>query len=236
MYNLVVIFLLLLVFVIVLKRRVSGLTSGGGSCLPCRNPTTSEYYTSSSGCEIKNCPAGSFTTSTNNVGANACVKCAPGTYASASGSCLPCPEGKYSSTAGATSCTNCPPGNWTPAGSTSCNYPAWSKNGTYKCPQKCKQIQNTVNRCNQQNVCDYYTRSWYDYSTGDEPVLMYEDVPYNCRNESVCSYEWDGTYVTECEDMINPASHMAYTSAEAYCRDALDPWNYQQYFNALFSA
>ena len=229
MYNLIVIFLLLLVFVLVLKRRVSGLTSGGGSCLSCTtNPTTSQYYTSSSGCEIKTCPSGSFTSSSANVGLSSCVKCAPGTYAGTSGSCLPCPEGTYSSAAGATSCTNCKAGNWTPAGSTSCNYPAWSNNGTYKCPQRCTQLQNQVVRCNNQQVCDYYTRYWYDYSVGDEPVQMSEDVPHNCRNESVCSYVWDGTYVTECEDMINPNSHISYRSAADYCREALDPWEYYQ--------
>lgn len=88
-----------------------------------------------------------------------------------------------------------------------------------------------VNRCKQQQVCDYYTRYWYDYSTGDEPVQMNEDVPYNCRNESVCNYEWDGTYVNDCVDMINPNTHIAYRSASDYCREALDPYNYQQYMS-----
>ena len=55
MYNLFLIVLLMLVFVLVLKRAVSGLTNGGGSCLSCPTKPADTYYTSVNGCETGKC-------------------------------------------------------------------------------------------------------------------------------------------------------------------------------------
>jgi hypothetical protein len=58
----VIIVLLLVVFLIVLKRRVSGLSSGGTSCSPCPAKAAGTYYTYGSGCataacgSVTNCP------------------------------------------------------------------------------------------------------------------------------------------------------------------------------------
>ncbi|KAG2495575.1 hypothetical protein HYH03_006175 [Edaphochlamys debaryana] len=63
------------------------------------------------------CPLGYF----RNAGMQVCRKCPAGTYQpvgttqATSDSCLPCPAGEYSSTAGASACNSCPAGSYCPA-------------------------------------------------------------------------------------------------------------------------
>jgi hypothetical protein len=71
MKQLIIIALLLVVLVIVLLRRTSGLIAGADSrCCPI---TTSQYYESATGCDIRNCPTGSYSEGESwSVGANRC--------------------------------------------------------------------------------------------------------------------------------------------------------------------
>jgi hypothetical protein len=121
----VIIVLLLVVFLIVLKRRVSGLSSGGNTCTPCSAKAAGTYYTSQNGCATANCPAGMDSPATSS-GSSSCVKtCPPGYFVNTTGGysfCFQCGAGTYKS--GTTigdysSCLSCPAGQSSPVGSTS---------------------------------------------------------------------------------------------------------------------
>ena len=72
MKELFIIALLVVVLLLVLFRRTSGLTSGASTCRACPI-TTSQYYESATGCDIRNCPTGSYSEGESwSVGANRC--------------------------------------------------------------------------------------------------------------------------------------------------------------------
>ena len=100
--------------------------SSAGNLCNIRTGYTSFYLTFSSGCDAgsytsgsvcTDCPAGSYTASTNS--ATSCTQCAPGTFQPNTGStsCSACPDGRYQSQWGFTSCVFCPAGQYQPSSS-----------------------------------------------------------------------------------------------------------------------
>jgi hypothetical protein len=96
----------------------------------CYNCIPGTYMASSSHRNTKctDCPPGTTTSNPGATSVSQCVQCQPGTFYSdttirgtRTRTCVVCPPGKFSNTAGATSCTNCAAGSYAPgSGSQSC--------------------------------------------------------------------------------------------------------------------
>ena len=88
------------------------------------------------------CPHGKYYEKSSKFVTAKCIECKAGTYNNSLGletNCSKCPAGKYSSEAGSSSCSDCPPGHVAIEGSASCSMcgPGTGPNGSKTACEKC---------------------------------------------------------------------------------------------------
>ncbi|KAE9248419.1 hypothetical protein PF002_g5790 [Phytophthora fragariae] len=118
-------------------------SAGSAECTKCPVGTYSTDVGKDSSSPCAACPSGTFSQAVGAVSSVACNACAAGTFASSSGSvsCSSCAAGTFSN-ANASTCTVCPRGKWSSAGSGVCTdcaagtyTPSTGSTACFSCPR-----------------------------------------------------------------------------------------------------
>ncbi|MDA3803132.1 MAG: hypothetical protein PF488_04570 [Patescibacteria group bacterium] len=172
---------------------------------------------SAQGCSEYTCPSGDYcyygncsscTAGYRCPGNNSRYSCYPGEYSTAGAStCTDCPDGTYSSSYRSTSCTDCPSLTCSNSSNTGCydmgkfyrdadgDGDGDSSNYVYECSIPSGYVTND-------NDCDDSTSSIKEGSTRDRSNKVYVSCGYACQyEEQTCSNgSWTGSYVgTSCQ-------------------------------------